>query len=81
MKLHSVSDGPPSLACRMVLKALNIPFELVNVNYNIGEHLTDEYAKVNFIHSLTRNTVSIDFICMNYFFRFLVESAERNPSS
>lgn len=46
MKLYAVSDGPPSLACRMVLKALNIPFELVNVNYNVGEHLTDEYFKV-----------------------------------
>lgn len=47
MKLYAVSDGPPSLACRMVLKALNIPYELVNVNYNIGEHLTEEYAKVS----------------------------------
>lgn len=81
MKLHSVSDGPPSLACRMVLKALNIPFELVNVNYNIGEHLTDEYAKVNFIHSLTRNIISVDFHLHEIFFRFLVESAERNSSS
>lgn len=47
MKLHGVSDGPPSLACRMVLKALNIPFELVDVNFNAGEHLTDDYFKVN----------------------------------
>lgn len=46
MKLYGVSDGPPSLACRMVLKALNISFELVPVNFNIGEHLTDEYFKV-----------------------------------
>lgn len=46
MKLYSVSDGPPSLACRMVLKALKVPFELINVNFNIGEHLTDEYFKV-----------------------------------
>ncbi|XP_031636614.1 glutathione S-transferase 1-1 [Contarinia nasturtii] len=47
MKLYAVSDGPPSLACRMVLKALNISFELVPVNFNIGEHLTDEYFKLN----------------------------------
>lgn len=46
MKLYSVSDGPPSLACRMTLKALNIQFELVPINFNIGEHLTDEYFKV-----------------------------------
>lgn len=46
MKLYAVSDGPPSLACRMVLKALNIPFDLIPVNFNVGEHLTDEYFKV-----------------------------------
>lgn len=47
MKLYSVCDGPPSLACQMTLKHLNIPFELVEVNFNVGEHLTDEYAKLN----------------------------------
>lgn len=47
MKLHAVSDGPPSLAVRMLLKALNIPYELVGVNFNKGEHLTDAYAKLN----------------------------------
>lgn len=46
MKLYAVSDGPPSLACRMVLKALNLPFDLIPVNFNIGEHLTEEYFKV-----------------------------------
>lgn len=48
MKLYSVNDGPPSLACRMTFKYLNIPFELIEVNFNVGEHLTDEYAKVSF---------------------------------
>lgn len=46
MKLYSVEDGPPSLACRMAFKYLNVPFELVDVIYNVGEHLTEEYAKV-----------------------------------
>ncbi len=46
MKLYSVEDGPPSLACRMTLKHLNIPFELVDVIFNDGEHLTEAYAKV-----------------------------------
>lgn len=46
MKLYAVCDGPPSLACRMTLKHLNISFELVEVNFNVGEHLTEEYAKV-----------------------------------
>lgn len=56
MKLYAVSDGPPSLACRMVLKALNIEFELVPVNFNIGEHLTDEYFKVKKKFSNGRKT-------------------------
>lgn len=53
MKLYGVSDGPPSFACRMVLKALNIPYELIPVNYNVGEHLTDEYFKVFLQKQLT----------------------------
>ncbi|XP_065355310.1 glutathione S-transferase 1-1 isoform X2 [Calliphora vicina] len=47
MKLYSVSDGPPSLAVRMCLKALNIPFELHNVDYVASEHLSEDYAKIN----------------------------------
>lgn len=46
MKLYAVADGPPSLACRMTFEHLNIPFELVEVNFNEGEHLTEDYAKV-----------------------------------
>ncbi|CAD1477724.1 unnamed protein product, partial [Heterotrigona itama] len=45
MKLYSVVDGPPSLACRQALKALNIQYELVDVNFNKGEHMTNEYAQ------------------------------------
>ncbi|KAM7361688.1 GST-containing FLYWCH zinc-finger protein [Cochliomyia hominivorax] len=47
MKLYSVSDGPPSLAVRMCLKALDIPYELHNVDYIASEHLSEEYAKLN----------------------------------
>ncbi|XP_055906913.1 glutathione S-transferase 1-1 [Eupeodes corollae] len=47
MKLYGVSDGPPTLGVRMTLKALNIPYEYVNVNFNKGEHLTEAYAKLN----------------------------------
>lgn len=39
MKLYSLDDGPPSLACRMVLKALNLEWENIPVDYNSGEHL------------------------------------------
>ncbi|XP_050332862.1 uncharacterized protein LOC126761025 isoform X1 [Bactrocera neohumeralis] len=47
MKLYAVSDGPPSLAVRMVLKALNISYELINIDFIAGEHMTEEYAKLN----------------------------------
>uniref|UniRef100_A0A182XGN4 glutathione transferase n=1 Tax=Anopheles quadriannulatus TaxID=34691 RepID=A0A182XGN4_ANOQN len=47
MKLYAVSDGPPSLAVRMALEALNIPYEHVSVDYGKAEHLTEEYEKMN----------------------------------
>lgn len=47
MKLYSVSDGPPSLSVRMTLKYLNIPYDLVNVDYGASEHMTESYAKMN----------------------------------
>lgn len=46
MKLYALADGPPSLAVRMVMKALDLDYEYVAVDYNGGEHLRDEYAKV-----------------------------------
>lgn len=49
MKIYAVSDGPPSLAVRMALKALNIPHEHISVDFGAGEHMTDEYAKVKII--------------------------------
>ncbi|XP_050072242.1 glutathione S-transferase 1-1 [Anopheles maculipalpis] len=47
MKLYAVSDGPPSLAVRMALEALNIPHEHISVDYGKAEHLTEEYKKMN----------------------------------
>ncbi|XP_067648293.1 glutathione S-transferase 1-1 isoform X2 [Eurosta solidaginis] len=47
MKLYAVSDGPPSLAVRMVFQTLNIPYELIDVDFIAGEHMTAEYAKMN----------------------------------
>lgn len=46
MKLYTVSDGPPSLACRQLLKALDIEYELINVDYGKSEHMTKEYEEV-----------------------------------
>lgn len=46
MKLYSVSDGPPSLACQQLLKALDIKYELINMDFGKGDHMTEEYEKV-----------------------------------
>nr|QGZ00476.1 glutathione S-transferase [Glyphodes pyloalis] len=47
LKLYGVSDGPPSLSVRQALTHLEIPFELVNVDYGAGDHMTPEYALMN----------------------------------
>lgn len=46
LTLYSVSDGPPSLAVRMALNALGVDFTLINVDFGLGEHMTEEYAQV-----------------------------------
>jgi glutathione S-transferase len=74
MKLYGVSDGPPSLAVRMALKALEIPFELVPVNFNKGEHLTEEYAKVSSKDKL----VGKDYNTHLFFLAITVEPTKRN---
>ncbi|KAJ8718908.1 hypothetical protein PYW07_016464 [Mythimna separata] len=47
LKLYYLEDGPPSLTCRQVLEALQVPYEKVDVSFYHGEHMTDEYAKMN----------------------------------
>lgn len=47
LTLYSVSDGPPSLAVRMALKLLNLDYKLVEVDFASGEHLKEDYAKVD----------------------------------
>ncbi|VVC90672.1 unnamed protein product [Leptidea sinapis] len=47
LKLYAVSDGPSSLSVRQALKVLDIPFDLTNVDYGAGEHMTPEYAMMN----------------------------------
>lgn len=57
MKLFSVSDGPPSLAVRQCLKALEVDYELINVDFGAGDHMTEEYAKVSARHVATPSIV------------------------
>ncbi|CAH1635569.1 unnamed protein product [Spodoptera littoralis] len=47
LKLYYLEDGPPSLSCRQTLEALGVPFEIVNVSFYHGEHMTEEFAKKN----------------------------------
>ena len=47
LTLYAVSDGPPSLAVRQGLKALGLEHTLINVDFGLGEHMTDDYAKVS----------------------------------
>ncbi|KAK6616999.1 hypothetical protein RUM44_005356 [Polyplax serrata] len=47
LKLYSVSDGPPSLAVRMALKYLGIDYQLIEVDFVAGFHMTDAYAEMN----------------------------------
>ncbi|XP_052748494.1 glutathione S-transferase 1-1 [Galleria mellonella] len=47
LKLYAVCDGPPSLSVRQALAKLELPFELVEVDYCTGAHMTSEYALMN----------------------------------
>lgn len=75
MKLYAVCDGPPSLACRMTLEHLKIPFELVEVDFNKGEHLTADYAKV-----FKNNLIAFVGKLRPILTPISVESSTRNPS-
>ncbi|KAJ8724542.1 hypothetical protein PYW08_016016 [Mythimna loreyi] len=47
LKLYYLEDGPPSLSCRQVLEALQVPYEKVDVSFYNGDHMTEEYGKKN----------------------------------
>ena len=49
MKLYYVDDGPPSMSVRLALKVLEVPHELISIDYMAGEHTTEEYAKVQIL--------------------------------
>ncbi|CAG9818064.1 unnamed protein product [Phaedon cochleariae] len=45
--LYSVSDGPPSLAVQQALAYLDLDYDLVNVDFGAGDHMTAEFEKKN----------------------------------
>lgn len=46
LKLYALNAGPPSLAVMMCLKALDIKYELIPVDWFKDEHKSEEYANV-----------------------------------
>lgn len=46
LKLHAVNGGPPSMATMMCMKALNLKYELIPIDWFKNEHKTEEYKKV-----------------------------------
>jgi glutathione S-transferase len=46
LKLYSVSNSPPAMAVKMTLVALNVPHTIIPIDFEKGEHRTDEYALV-----------------------------------
>jgi len=44
--LYTVAGSPPGFAVRLVLKYLEIPHSIKNVDYFTGEHFSESYLKV-----------------------------------
>lgn len=62
LTLYAVSDGPPSLAVRMGLKALGLDYKHISVDFGLGEHMTDEFAQVRkAVHEDTWDKVGMIF--------------------
>ncbi|EDW85741.1 uncharacterized protein Dwil_GK22983 [Drosophila willistoni] len=50
--LYGLDASPPTRACLLTLKALELPFEYVQVNLFASEHLTEDYMKKNPQHTV-----------------------------
>lgn len=49
LKFYSTVASPPSLAVQQCLTYLGIPFELEDLLYTSGRHMSEEFAKVKYI--------------------------------
>lgn len=52
LTLYGSALSPPVRACMLTLKALNLPYELVAVDFVAKEHLSEEYLKKNPQHTV-----------------------------
>lgn len=50
--IYGLEASPPTRACLLALKALELPFELVHINLLNGEHLTPEFLEKNPQHTV-----------------------------
>lgn len=44
--LYTCTDSPPGRAVQMAIAYLNVPYEIKNVDFDIGEHFSQEFLKV-----------------------------------
>lgn len=44
--LYTCVDSPPGRAVQMALVYLNVPYTIQNVNFDAGEHFSEEFLKV-----------------------------------
>lgn len=46
--LYTCDDSPPGRAVQMALAYLNVPYKIQTVNFDVGEHFSEEFLKVTF---------------------------------
>ncbi|KAM8712808.1 hypothetical protein ACLKA7_013180 [Drosophila subpalustris] len=52
LSIYGLEASPPTRACLLTLKALDLPFDWVKVNLMAGEHLLPEYLEKNPQHTV-----------------------------
>lgn len=45
--LHTCTDSPPGRTVQIALKFLGIPYEIKTVDFDNGEHFSEEFLKVS----------------------------------
>lgn len=47
--LYTCDDSPPGRAVQMALAYLNVPYTIKTVNFDEGEHFSEEFLKVEIL--------------------------------
>src|SRR5688572_4173468 len=78
MKLYNYWRSSASWRVRIALAYKNVPYEYVTVNLGKGEHLTDEYEKVNAFHEAP--TLEVDGVRIGQSLAIIEWLEERYPT-